>query len=177
MKTLKGMLRIQSVLLVLAATASPALAQATMRVSLHPSGSQAALGAGQITSVTNDGRVAFESLEPFDGRDTNGVSDVYLYDRSLGTTTLLSVNAAGTAAGNGVSTDPEITPSGAFVVFASVASDLVSGDSNGVSDVFVVAVATGAMTMMSRGPSGAPGNGASTEPSISNTGRIVAFTS
>ncbi len=72
---------------------------------------------------------------------------------------------------------PCISGDGASVVFESNASNLVDGDTNGVRDVFVVDVATGAITRLSQNASSVQGNGYSANPSISVDGRYVAFQS
>jgi uncharacterized repeat protein (TIGR01451 family) len=77
----------------------------------------------------------------------------------------------------------DMTPDGRFVVFASAASNLVPGDTNGVGDVFVRDRRTGVTERVSLGPKGAQGNGdsnffgISTAPAISDDGRYVAFKS
>jgi uncharacterized repeat protein (TIGR01451 family) len=77
----------------------------------------------------------------------------------------------------------DMTPDGRFVVFASVASNLVAGDTNGVGDVFVRDRRTGVTERVSVGPKGVQGNGdsnflgISTAPAISDDGRYVAFKS
>jgi Tol biopolymer transport system component len=68
--------------------------------------------------------------------DTNSCTDAFLHDRSTGRTERLSVDSSGAEA-NGASTWPILTPDGAFVAFASLASNLVAGDKNGWQDVFV----------------------------------------
>src|SRR5580692_7465965 len=59
--------------------------------------------------------------------------NVFLRDRQTGLTLLASVNAAGTAGGNGDSFSSGISSNGQFVVFESTASDLVAGDTNAAS--------------------------------------------
>jgi uncharacterized repeat protein (TIGR01451 family) len=77
----------------------------------------------------------------------------------------------------------DMTPEGRFVVFASAASNLVPGDTNGVGDVFVRDRRTGVTERVSVGPKGVEGNGDSnfggiaTAPAISDDGRYVAFKS
>jgi uncharacterized repeat protein (TIGR01451 family) len=77
----------------------------------------------------------------------------------------------------------DMTPDGRFVVFASAASNLVPGDTNGVGDVFVRDRRTGVTERVSVGPKGVEGNGdsnflgISTAPAISDDGRYVAFKS
>src|SRR5262245_624571 len=60
--------------------------------------------------------------------DTNRVSDVYVRDLLTGVTRLVSVNADGTGSGNGPSSNPLISEDGRYVVFESLASNLVTND-------------------------------------------------
>lgn len=126
-------------------------------------------------SVSDDGtKVVFESsssnLVP---RDRNGAVDVFLRDLVAGTTTRVSLTD-GEAAANGASSDAMISGDGTKVVFASGATNLVAGDTNAKRDVFVRDLVAGTTTRISR--SGATqGNGASTAPSISDAGGVVAF--
>ena len=80
--------------------------------------------------------------------DTNGVSDVYLYDVLAQTNLLVSQNDTGTGAGNDVSDSPTISPDGRFVAFRSFASNLVPGDNNGVPDIFLYDHSSGTMTLL-----------------------------
>ena len=67
--------------------------------------------------------------------DANGLADIFAHDRQTGQTTLLSLGAAGP--GDGESQTPAITPDGRYVVFHSGATNLVSDDNNGTTDVFI----------------------------------------
>jgi len=70
--------------------------------------------------------------------DTNGVSDIFVRDRLLGKTMLVSLNQQGSGSGNGLSSHPLLAADGRTVVFQSFASDLVAGDYNQTRDVFVL---------------------------------------
>ena len=108
--------------------------------------------------------------------DTNAKIDVFVRDRALATTTRASVSSGGMQATDH-STRPVISGDGSRVAFESAAVDLQPGDINGESDVFVHIVDTGATFMASTTATGVQGNGPSTSPSISTTGRYVAFLS
>jgi Tol biopolymer transport system component len=88
--------------------------------------------------ISADGRhVAFVGIgNNFVPNDTNGANDIFVRDLDAGITRLASVNAAGTASGNGESNHPALSADGRFVAFESDASDLVAGDGNGGTDVF-----------------------------------------
>ncbi len=117
-------------------------------------------------SVSGDGRfVAFQSgaSNLVDG-DTNGWTDIFVYDRDTATTELL------TAGGNGSSIGPSISADGRFVAFGSAASNLVAGDTNGLPDIFVYDRTTDTMERLNA----VTGTGG-LNPSISGDGRYVAF--
>ncbi len=95
-----------------------------------------------------------ESVVPEDGNGANGW-DLYLHDLTGGTTTLVSANADGTAAGTPAS-DGSLTPDGERVLFTSSSSNVVPGDvdTNGVDDVFLRDLATGTTRIVSSDASG-----------------------
>ena len=72
---------------------------------------------------------------------------------------------------------PAISADGRFVAFDSEATNLVPGDTNDASDVFVRDRQTGTTRRVSVSSGGAQGNGASFDPAISADGRFVAFNS
>jgi len=74
--------------------------------------------------------------------------DVYLHDRSTGTTTLVSVNAAGTNGGNSASSAPRFSPDGSRLLFGSGASDLGPVDTNGTADLYISDMDTGEITLV-----------------------------
>jgi Tol biopolymer transport system component len=130
-------------------------------------------------SVSADGRlVAFFSYsDNLVEEDTNRVRDVFVHDCQSGETKRVSVSSDGTQA-NGSSYDLLISANGRFVAFASDASNLVSGDTNGVSDVFVHDLQGGETVRVSLASDGRQGNSRSYDPpTISADGRFVAFTS
>src|SRR5262249_44756312 len=80
--------------------------------------------------------------------------------------------------GNGWSGNFHITPDGRYVVFQSNASDLVAGDTNRTTDVFVRDLVAGTTTLVSVNSDGiGPGNGASDKANITPDGRYVVFES
>ncbi len=135
-------------------------------------------GPAEGAAFCGDGRyVTFvsvaDSLVP---GDTNGLRDVFLRARHADVTTRVSVDSHGAQA-NAESFDPAISTDGNFVAFASDATNLVAGDSNGVRDVFVHDTVTGITVRVSVDSSGIQASGASNRPSISAEGRYVAFQS
>ena len=91
-------------------------------------------------------------------------------------TGVLSIGIDGQPA-NGPSMNPSISDDGRFVAFESEATNLVKGDTNGVSDIFVVDRADRSIRRVSMAPGGKEANGASHRPAISGDGKWVAFDS
>ena len=103
--------------------------------------------------------------------------NVFLRDRTAGTTTLVSANLTGTGGGNGDSIPTGISTNGRYACFESSASDLVPGDTNGVTDVFVRDLASNATALVSVSISGGAGNGVCRGSALTPDGRYVAFVS
>jgi len=99
-------------------------------------------GNGDSTTplLSRDGRfVVFASkASNLVENDTNNVSDIFVRDRLLGITLLVSLNLQGTGPGNGTSSKPVMGADGRTVVFQSFANDLVPADYNETRDVFVL---------------------------------------
>jgi Tol biopolymer transport system component len=135
-----------------------------------------------VPVVAANGRfVAFESdADNLTAETVAADRNIFVRDLVANTTTLVS--RAGGPAGdpaNGRSTDEAISADGRFVAFTSVAANLSTDDRDPLEDVFVRDTVAGTTTLVSRGTgaAGAPGDGASAEPSISADGRYVAFQS
>jgi Tol biopolymer transport system component len=129
--------------------------------------------------VSPDGRfILFDSTACNLAPGTGGplCFQVYLHDRASNTTTLVSVNLNGLG-GSGNSIYGGMSPDGRHVVFQSDASDLVAGDNNGATDIFVRDLVAGTTALASVATSGIQGNGPSTSPVITPDGRYVAFLS
>ncbi len=108
--------------------------------------------------------------------DTNPVGSVYIYDRQ--TTTINEMNSDGDGTlGNGNDFNASFSTDGRYKVFASDATNLVSGDTNDVSDIFVYYKQTGVTNRASVDSSGNQANGMSYDSGISGDGRYVVFTS
>ena len=150
----------------------------TTRVSVSSSGGQADNGS-YYPAISGDGRfIAFASdATNLVSGDTNGVSDIFLRDRQTGTTKRISVSSSG-AQGDDISDSYiAISGDGRFIAFASDATNLVSGDTNGVPDLFVHDRVTGVTERISLDSNEAQANNGSGYPSISADGRFVAFSS
>jgi Tol biopolymer transport system component len=157
------------------------LAGSTQRVSVNSAGQETAINQfSHSPSISADGRyVAFISVgSNLVPNDTNSVADIFVFDRQTGTTERVSTDSNGGQT-NSTSANPEISADGRFVSFSSFASNLVAGDTNGASDVFVKDRQTGMIERVSVDSSGnqaAAGSG-SFRSAISADGRFVAFES
>ncbi|MBL8802508.1 MAG: PD40 domain-containing protein [Planctomycetes bacterium] len=147
----------------------------TERISLDSAGQQVLQGAYE-PSISRDGqRIAFQTSAALLPTDTNGHTDIYVYDRSLDQLLLASTSAAGSL-GNGTSFDAAISGDGRWVAFATHATNFVGFDLNGESDVMLKDLLTGALTRVSSSPGSAfAGSGESRKPAVSYDGRYVAF--
>lgn len=128
--------------------------------------------------VSADGRfVAFVSLARLIPADANNLEDVYVLDRATGRLTLESVTA-GERTADGSSGHPRLSGNGRVVVFSSVASNLAGASMDGTgTQVLRRDRATGTTILVSRTPAGAPGQGWSGNPDVSEDGRFVVFES
>jgi Tol biopolymer transport system component len=157
----------------------------TILVSLGDAGSQSAKGAF-ASSISGTGRFVI-----FDTLNSGGPpASIFVRDTCTGapagcsaSTTLVSV-ATGGAAATKDSRGGSLSADGRFVAFESDADNLVSGDTNNATDVFVrdtcvggPAGCTPATTLLSHTLEGVQGNNRSVLPVISGDGHFVAFIS
>jgi Tol biopolymer transport system component len=148
----------------------------TTRVSLAQGGLPAN-GGSFSPSISADGRlVAFSSdATNLVLGDTNGVADVFVRDVLAGTTRRVSAGTTREQA-NGRSLHPVLTPDGRFLVFASLATNLVLHDTNGHEDLFVHDLLSEKTQLVSVDSDGLQDTKDSSGPaSISADGRRVAF--
>ncbi len=111
--------------------------------------------------------------------DTNGLTDIFVRDLQRGTTQRVNVSSAGRQASR-TSLSPSISADGSTVAFDSEAANLVPGDTNRASDLFVRDLKTGTTTRESVSSAGAQSgvvnhSVSSRPPSLSGDGRYVAF--
>ena len=126
--------------------------------------------------VTGDTE-ACELEQPPNPPITYNCPDIFVRDRQAGTTERVSVSSAEDEA-NGESWSPALSADGRYVAFYSGATNLVSGDTNNVEDVFVRDRQAETTTRVSLASGGTQANGASDGwLAISSNGRFVAFTS
>ena len=148
---------------------------ATTLVSAAPGGT-AANNQSYDAAISADGRwITYESFASnLVAGDTFMNQDVFLTDRTTGFTTVVSAPPGGTAA-NGGSDYPSVSADGRWITYSSNASNLVPGDTNNYSDVFVTDQTTGVTTLVSTALEGTPANSGSYNPYLSADGRWVAY--
>ena len=179
-----GALAVLITLTALALPSSPAGATAKLVpvnaiVSATPGG-KGGNGPSSSSDVSSNGRyVAFASKasDPVAG-DTNATSDVFVRDTLTATTIRVSTTGAGAQA-NGSSDQATISRDGRYVAFRSAATNLVDGDTNGFTDVFVrdLRNKTTIRASVAAGSAAQAVGGDSSNPSLSGSGLQLAFES
>jgi len=130
--------------------------------------------------VTSSGLVIFQSKATnLVTGDTNGAFDVFVRQLQDAPIEQVSVSsdAAGGVEGNADSYSGAASDDGRHVLFASRATNLAAGNSNGQAGIFVRDLVTGTTTLVSGPPGGGQADGDADFPSISSNGQLVAFSS
>ena len=136
--------------------------------------------------LSEDGsRLAFSTFWPLLASDTNNLWDIYVYDHGAGSLQRVSLTSTGGERNQGTesasrSVAPAISGNGRYVAYATTASNVVPGDTNGAQDVFVTDTQTGEVTRASVSTAGAQGNadsplGQGERVALSYDGTWVAF--
>ncbi len=167
----------------IAALAAPAALAGQIGVVSVNSAGELGNGFSGAGNASADGRfvvINSAASNPVPG-DTNGATDVFVRDRTTGTTQRVSVSSSG-AEGDGPSYPGQISGNGRCVLFGSYATNLVPGDTNGAPDVFVRDLQTGATERVSVTSAGAQADLGSygyltLGMQISFDGRYAVFTS
>lgn len=141
----------------------------TERVSVGAGGAQLSSGSLALSprAISSDGRrVVFANGDAIDGANPGNISDIYLRDRTAGTTSLISKSTAGVPASSSCD-QAAISPSGRYVVFRSFATNLTPEGL--VSRIFVRDRQTSTTTQVPL-PSGAL---ACRDPRVADTGDVI----
>lgn len=140
-------------------------------------------GGGDQASISADGsRIAFWSFgAELAAGDTNGIWDVFMYDRADGSVRRVSVTSTGGERDQGTESasrivSPTISGDGRFVVYATTAQGVVSGDEAMHQDVFLASLDDGSVRCLSEGGDGDSPIGQGERIAISRDGEWVAFT-
>lgn len=146
-------------------------------------------GDSPLGAISEDGNIiAYHSFATnLVNGDVNGNGDVFVLDRRTHLTSRVSVKTVTGEEGSCdvppagsldcTSFDPHLSHDGNLVVFGSTFSNLVSGDTNAQSDIFVHDQSTKVTERVSVGPAGLESDGFSGNPGISADGRYVVFES
>jgi Ca2+-binding RTX toxin-like protein len=131
----------------------------------------------QASFSANGRYVVFESsAQNLTGYDGDAHSDIFVKDLQTWSIQRASINAYGALVDLN-SANAHIAADGRYVVFESIATNLVDNDTNGAADIFVKDLQTGAIQRVSTAANGAEGNLDSSNPQISNDGHYVVFQS
>ena len=159
------------------------VAETTELISVGSDGTVADVGFFDVPSISADGRyVAFSTATSLVPEDTRPFSlDIYLRDRVMGTTELISVNSD-ELPGNGRSEGPSVSADGRFVAFQSDSSNIATPDEPAGGffpdeDIFVRDRQAGVTYRVSESSAGVEGNARSLGASISADGQVTAFSS
>ncbi len=149
----------------------------TSRVSVSTAGGQGNGEAGYAQLSADGTTVVFaggsDNLVP---ADTNRAHDIFVHELATGNTTMVSVSSTGQQ-GNLRSRRASISGNGRYVAFRSDATNLVPGDTNGNTDIFLHDRQTHTTTRVSVASDGTQANDDSPAMSISPNGQLVAFDS
>ena len=129
--------------------------------------------------ITTDGRyVVFQSnATNLVESDTNNASDIFLKDLQTGIIARVSTDSSGTQS-NKNSATPQITPDGRYLIFSSYATNLVTDDTNGLSDIYLKDLKSGIVTRVNTTSTGNQVTGGdSLSPQITSDGRYAVFRS
>jgi len=135
----------------------------TSRVSTNSTGIQGNGATGWIggyttadVAISGDGRyVAFHSnASNMVYGDTNSAYDIFVKDTQTGTTVRASTSTGGGQANNASNQETSISADGRYVTFSSDATNLVSGDTNSLKDIFIKDLQTGQTARLSTDSSG-----------------------
>ena len=144
---------------------------------MPPGGTGLASSAGRV-AISGDGRfVTFENPDLIFGAGRIFPADlIFVHDRFTGAEDTVSLGSDGSRPNN-ASVVPSVSGDGRLFLFASLASNLVPRDTNGVQDVFVHDRPTGTTERVSVAIDGSQPNGASFSGAISADGHWVCFVS
>ncbi len=134
-------------------------------------------GYNYSSTISADGRyIAFVSTySNLVAGDTNSADDIFVKDTLTGSLSRVSIDAFGNQ-GNNSSFGCSISSDGRYVSFMSTASNLVAGDTNGSTDVFIRDLQNNTIKRVSESASGQSGGGCISFD-MSADGRYIVFES
>ncbi|MGE0431216.1 MAG: TolB family protein [Planctomycetota bacterium] len=152
---------------------------APFRGNVTGAGAQVTGGASDNPSLSSTGQyVAYQSAATdIVTGDTNSRIDIFVRDNINGTVSRVSLSNAGAQVFDADCINPSISDDGNRIAFQSSSANLVTGDTNTFSDIFVRDRSAGTTTRVSVSTGGSEATAACTNPVISGNGRYVAFQS
>ena len=109
----------------------------TVRASVTDTGAESNADTNWVSLSPDGSRVGFATwADNIVSGDTNGWEEGFVFERSTGAVTRVTIAADGSE-GNDISSAPTFSSDNARIAFDSAASNLVTGDTNGMFDVFV----------------------------------------
>lgn len=136
-------------------------------------------GLSTVGDLSADGnKIVIESEAENLGGTVSANSNVYVRDRSAGTTTLVNQPTGnGNVGSDGDAGPATITANGNKIAFASISSDLATDEPPAVRQIYVRDLAAATTELVSRSTTGAPGAADSDSPAIAANGQFVVFVS
>ena len=149
----------------------------TTLVTVGTSGNANALSIEPMLTANGRTIIFWSSATNLIANDTNASTDLFVRNLDTGVTSRINPNTATAATFDPATNGGDITADGRFVAFQSLSNGITAGDTNNVSDIFVMDRTTNTYERVSTSSSGAQSNGASEKRSISDDGRFVVFDS
>lgn len=153
----------------------------TERVSVNNQGKQANDGSYRAAISADGTRVVFRSdATNLVNSDNNNLPDVFMRDLVARKTYRISISDTGDEPdqySDFFPIAPAVTADGRFVAYHSFATNLVPGDMNFSSDIFLRDITNGTTVRVNMAWDGSEANADSVSPAVSMDGRYVAFRS
>lgn len=149
------------------------------RVNTTATGAQSTSSSCTWPYISGDGStVAFSSTASnLVAGDTNGDWDIFAKNVATGAIERLSVQPSGAQANDGTRTPLSLSTDGNQIIFASLATNLVAGDTNASQDAFIRNRSAGTTERVNLSLSGGELNDDSWVPAMSGDARFVTYTS
>jgi Tol biopolymer transport system component len=110
--------------------------------------------------------------------DTNGFSDIFVYNTYANTTERVSLSSSGGQATRDVETatsNSDVSYDGQYIVFYSDSNGLVGSDTNGYQDIYIINRKNSTIELLSMRNASTQTTGSSNLSTISADGRYVAY--
>ncbi|WP_313918662.1 hypothetical protein [Tahibacter sp.] len=149
----------------------------TERISLRANGTESPCASASATLTPDARYVVFASCGALAAPASGEQSEVYRYDRTLGTMALVSIGMTGSRA-EGASFEPHVSSDGRYVAFGSCASNLVPPAGGNACQIYLRDMDAGTTVLVSRSSAGTPAStGFNADAFVSGDGRFIGYTS